>query len=215
MRADLVNPAPLDSLLDRLDARLKVVLTLTLVIGIVITPIRLWPLYVLEAAVVLLGYGLSRRPWRLLATRLALMLLFLVPIAGSVVLSRALQGGWALAAQVLIRALLALAAMVTLVATTPFPRILGALARLRVPSLLLSILAFMYRYLFVLAEELARMRRAKLARTFRSDLRTEVALLANVVGILFVRAFERAERIYSAMCARGWDGTLHHLGEDE
>ncbi len=215
MRADIVEAAPvLDSPLDRLDARLKVVLTLVFVIAVVVTPIRLWGVYVLEATLVLFAYGLGRRPWRTLLARLGVVLPFLILIAGSVVLARALQGGWALGGQVLIRALLALTATITLVVTTPFPRILAALDRLHAPTMLLSILAFMYRYLFVLVEELSKMRRAKLARTFRRDLSTEVRLLANFVGILFVRAFERAERVHAAMQARGWTGSLHHLDED-
>jgi cobalt/nickel transport system permease protein len=62
----------------------------------------------------------------------------------------------------------------------------------------------MYRYLFVLSDELVRMRRAKLARSLRWNLWSEFRLLGNFWGVLFVRAFERAERIHAAMCARGW-----------
>ena len=66
----------------------------------------------------------------------------------------------------------------------------------------------MYRYMFVLVDELDKMRRAKLARTFYPSLWWELRLMANFVGILFVRAFERAERVYAAMCARGWRGNV-------
>ena len=99
--------------------------------------------------------------------------------------------------------------MAVLIVTTPFPAILTALARLRLPSTLVSILAFMYRYLFVLLDELARMRRAKLSRTFQSHWRTELVLVAQLAGLLFVRAFERAERVYAAKHARGWNGRSH------
>ncbi len=200
---------------DRLDPRLKLIFTLVFVVGIVLTPVRWWPLYLAEGGVILLAYAATGQPWRLLATRLAVMLPFLVLIATSVVLARALQTGWGLAIQILARALLSLSAMVTLVASTPFPKILVAMAQLRVPSIFLSILAFMYRYLFVLLDELARMRRARLARTFEQRSRTELLVVANFTGILFVRAFERAERVYAAMCARGWDGTVRYLDRDE
>jgi cobalt/nickel transport system permease protein len=62
----------------------------------------------------------------------------------------------------------------------------------------------MYRYLFVLVDEAERMQRARRSRTF-TRLRTHAwESRASLVGQLFVRSTERAERIYAAMCARGW-----------
>jgi len=96
-----------------------------------------------------------------------------------------------------------------LLATTPFHGVLSALARLRVPRVFVVQLAFLYRYLWVLLDELMRMRRARAARDgglgpwslrFRSH--------AGVVGVLFLRTYDRAERIYWAMAARGFDGRL-------
>ena len=65
-------------------------------------------------------------------------------------------------------------------------------------------LTLMHRYLFVLADEAERMRRARASRTFTRGRRFQWHTLATVVGQLFIRASERAERIYDAMCARGW-----------
>jgi cobalt/nickel transport system permease protein len=96
---------------------------------------------------------------------------------------------------------------------------LTVLRRLRVPPLLVTTLALMHRYLFVLVEESERMRRARASRTFRHSghpgpskrsglwgpgRRIHWHVLGSVVGQLFLRASERAERIYDAMCARGW-----------
>jgi cobalt/nickel transport system permease protein len=88
--------------------------------------------------------------------------------------------------------------------TTPFSEILRVLRWVRVPSLLITTIALMHRYLFVLADESERMRRARLSRTIRRDRRLRWQALSTVVGQLFIRASERAERIYDAMCARGW-----------
>ena len=88
--------------------------------------------------------------------------------------------------------------------TTPFSRILRVLQAARVPGLLITTLALMHRYLFVLMEEAERMRRARASRTFTRQRRARWQALSTVVGQLFVRASERAERIYDAMCARGW-----------
>ncbi len=88
--------------------------------------------------------------------------------------------------------------------TTPATEMLRVLQRLRVPWLFITTLTLMHRYLFVLADESERMRRARASRTFTRGRRFQWQALSSVVGQLFVRASEHAERIYNAMCARGW-----------
>ena len=99
---------------------------------------------------------------------------------------------------------LCLLTMLLLSNTTPFSEILGVMRRAHVPALLVSTLALMYRYLFVLVDETQRMRRARASRTFRQGRWRTWGTLATVIGQLFVRSTERAERIYAAMIARGW-----------
>lgn len=94
--------------------------------------------------------------------------------------------------------------MVLVSNTTAFSEMLGVLRRVRVPSLLITTLALMHRYLFVLVDETGRMQRARASRTFARGHRARWQTLATVLSQLFVRASERAERIYAAMCARGW-----------
>jgi len=94
--------------------------------------------------------------------------------------------------------------VVLLANTTPFSELLPVLRRVRVPALLVTTLALMHRYLFVLADEAERMRRARAARSFTRGRHFAWRALATVAGRLFIRASERAERIYAAMCARGW-----------
>ena len=94
--------------------------------------------------------------------------------------------------------------MILLAGTTAFSEILRVLRAIHVPWLLLTTLTLMYRYLFVLADEAQRMRRARLSRTFIHDRWRTWKSLGTVIGQLFVRSTERAERIYAAMCARGW-----------
>jgi cobalt/nickel transport system permease protein len=94
--------------------------------------------------------------------------------------------------------------MILLANTTPFAEILRVLRQLRVPDIFITTLALMYRYLFVLADEAERMKRARQSRTFTHRRWLTWKTLATVIGQLFVRSTERAERIYAAMCARGW-----------
>ena len=105
---------------------------------------------------------------------------------------------------------------------TRFPDIIHTLEHLRVPSILTTIIAFLYRYLFVLADEVFRLLRARESRSAgaagtRSGgsvaWRAEVA--GNMAGQLFLRSYERSDRVYNAMLARGYTGHLHTMNPHE
>ncbi|HUU10598.1 MAG TPA: cobalt ECF transporter T component CbiQ [Phycisphaerae bacterium] len=101
-------------------------------------------------------------------------------------------------------------ATVLLLATTRFQDVLQALARLRVPRAFVVQLAFLYRYLWVLLDEGMRVGMARAARDGGlGPWRLRFHSRVGVVGVLFLRTYDRAERIYWAMAARGFDGTLH------
>jgi cobalt/nickel transport system permease protein len=192
------------SVIHRIDARWKILASVALVIATVAVPLARWPAYLVLAGLAVGIYVAARLPARYLVKRLAVAMPLVVLVAAGAPLSRGLDGGFEFAAQIIVRALLALSFMVTLVGTTPYDKLLGGLQRLGMPRTLVWVLAFMVRYMAVLADELARMRQAKAARSFRRNWRTELQVMGDFVGVLFVRAFERAERVYAAMCARGW-----------
>jgi cobalt/nickel transport system permease protein len=131
-------------------------------------------------------------------------LLLLAPFVLGVTLVNAFQPAyrahwpWLIA-----RSALCLLTVILVSNTTPFSDVLRVLRRIHVPALLITTIALMHRYLFVLAEEAERMRRARASRTFTRRRQWQWAVLATVAGQLFIRASERAERIYAAMCARG------------
>lgn len=103
--------------------------------------------------------------------------------------------------------------------TTPFHDLVDALRRLRLPLVMVGIISFMYRYLAVLGEEGSRMLRARAARSAvvagggrgGGSLGWRARTTGGMVGALFLRSYERSERIYAAMQARGFEGTLRHL----
>ena len=70
---------------------------------------------------------------------------------------------------------------------------------------------FMDRYIYVLTDELDRMRKARTARTFRGSGRLDYAILTSLLGVLLLRAWERGDRVHAAMAARGWDGVIRTL----
>jgi len=101
-------------------------------------------------------------------------------------------------------------ATVLLLATTRFQDVLQALGRLHLPRVFVVQLAFLYRYLWVLLDEGMHLRMARAARDGSAGpWRTRFRSSVGVVGVLFLRTYDRAERIYWAMAARGFDGTLH------
>ncbi len=202
--AIVAQPEHRQGVVHRIDARWKIVAAVLLVVVTVCVPRGYWPAYVVLGSLAVGVYTVARLPVGYLLRRLAVAMPLVVLVAAGAPLSRGLDGGFEFAALVVVRALLALTFMVTLVGTTPFDKLLGGVEWLGMPRTLVWVLAFMYRYMFVLADELARMRQAKAARTFRRSWWMEFQTLGSFVGVLFVRAFERAERVYAAMCARGW-----------
>lgn len=121
-------------------------------------------------------------------------------------------------ASIALKAWLSVQAALLLTFTTPFHDLVDALRDLRLPRVLVAIIAFMYRYLAVLGEEAGRMLRARAARSAQAVAGTSGGSLAwrarvtgQMVGSLFLRSYERSERIYAAMQARGFEGTFRHL----
>lgn len=216
MAGDFVDPfAERNTICHRLPAGLKLVLTLLVVVAAGVIPLRLWPLTGCLLCLVFAALSLAEIPIRYLLRRMALWLPVLVLISLSIPFSQGFSRGWGLAATILLRALTAFLAGLWLVGTTPFERLLATLARLHLPRILLMLLAFMYRYTFVLFDELARMRAAQRARTFgRRRLATIWIENTRLVATLAIRALTRAERIHDAMGARGWQGEIHLLADD-
>jgi len=121
--------------------------------------------------------------------------------------------GLARAGHLLAKFVLAAWAMLLLLATTRFQDVLLGLARLRVPRVFVVQLAFLYRYLWLLMDEVMRLRMARAARDGGAGpWRGRFTASVGVVGVLFMRTYDRAERIYWAMSSRGFDGTIRAAG---
>lgn len=109
---------------------------------------------------------------------------------------------------VTLKVFLSLLLVNVLVMTTSFPALLQAFLVLRTPPLLVAIVASMYRYISVLITEFNTMRCAALSRNLMAGKRTARLAIGNTIGVLFIRTYERGERIYQAMLARGYRGVL-------
>jgi cobalt/nickel transport system permease protein len=187
--------------LHRVPARIKLPAILTLVLVTALLPRHASQLYIYPALLVIILWCASRLPLRYGLRRLLFAEVFILGIA---LLSLFSPAALPLFLSALLKSNICVAAMIFLTWTTPFHEMLQVLRDLRVPSVMLSTLALMYRYMPVLAEESHRMQRARASRTFSKGRLFEWQTLGTIIAQLFLRSAARAERIYLAMCARGW-----------
>jgi cobalt/nickel transport system permease protein len=207
----------------RLDPRAKIVGLTGVTLVAVSTPLDGWPVYVACAAVLAAYAAVARVApadlWRRVRIVLPLVLVvgLLVPFVrrggatyelGPVTVHEA---GLAIFATVAAKATLGTLSAALLIATTPFPAVLRGLEALRVPRLLILIAAFMYRYLFVIVAEVGRMRSALLSRGYRPRHALHAGPMGRVATAMFLRTYGRGERVYLAMLARGYAGSMPRL----
>jgi cobalt/nickel transport system permease protein len=129
-------------------------------------------------------------------------------------LSLSIPGCWA-AWNILAKATLCGAATIVLTWSTPVADLLTGMDRLYVPRAMTTIAGFMVRYLDVVGDELHRLQIARVSRADDPRWIWQGRAVAATAGTMFVRAFERGERVQQAMLARGFEGRFHNLGSDE
>lgn len=219
-----------ESFVHRLDPRAKVVITLAFILSNALLPDGAWLAFGLAWFFLLLANALSnlglgftfKRSFVALPFALvAITVLFSIP--GEPLTSfRFLFWGLTITdagllrfESILIRSWLSVQMAILLVGTARFPDIVHALEHLRVPAILTTIISFLYRYLFVLVDEVFRLLRAREARSAASagarsggSVMWRAQVAGNMAGQLFLRSYERSDRVYNAMLARGYTGHL-------
>jgi len=193
----------------RVDARVRLGCMLALVITAVVLPPAAAGKVVLLTGFTAVWALLSRVSARWLAGRAALLLPFvgLAALSSPAVRSGGPGGGVYLL--VFLRAATSLLATAAFLSGTPEAEVLGALRAYRLPPALSETLAFALRYLRALGEDTGRMLQARAARSAGGGtLALRAGVAGGIVGSLFIRSFERAERVSLAMAARGYRGDL-------
>jgi cobalt/nickel transport system permease protein len=214
--ADLLVPG--GSPVHRLRPQCKLAATFLFVVAVVATPREAFWAHGAHAVVVAAAAVVAGLPLGLLARRLVVEVPFVLfavalPFVGGgertdvLGLSLSVAGLWG-AWAILAKATLGLGATLVLSATTPLPDLVQGLERLRVPRIFTAVAGFMVRYADVVAGELARMRVARMSRGSDPRWLWQARAVAATAGTLFVRSFERGERVHLAMLARGFDGTM-------
>ena len=217
----------LDSLIHRLDPRTKFIASLAFIVLVVLTPIRNWQAFALYFGLIATCLAISKLPHLYVLKRSLVIFPFVLMIAifipffkpGEVVGSYNIwlwkvsvtYDGLLILANVAVKAWLCILSLILLSATTRFGDLLKGLKQLGVPEVIVLILSFMYRYIFVLVDEVMRMRRARDSRNFGGGRLRQLKTIGNMIGTLFIRSYERGERVYAAMLARGFDGEIRSL----
>lgn len=219
-----VAPAPhAATRLQALPAQCKLVATVAFVLAVVATPREAFWAFGVYAAVLAIVARAAAVPLPALARRLAIEAPFVafavfLPFVGGGArvdagpLSLSVDGLWA-AWNILVKGTLGVAASVLLASTTPVADLLRGLERLRLPRVFTGITGFMIRYGEVIAGEMHRMRIARISRGHDPRWLWQARAVAASAGTLFVRAFERGERVYLAMVSRGYAGALPALDD--
>jgi len=236
MHIHFIDPyRPLTSPIHLLDGRVKFVLAVTFILTASLTPAAAWPVYILLTALMLsveilselgIGYVLKRS---LLALPFALAAFPVIFTSGETAFFSFPIGSWTLTAHaeglerfvsVMLKSWLSVQAAIVLASSTPFPELLQAMRAVGIPRLLVGMFGLMWRYLFVLVDEALRLMRARTARSGESaqagtkaggSILWQAHLTGGMAGNLFLRAFERSDRIYIAMLSRGYDGEARLL----
>ncbi len=228
MKHDFIDRySSLNSFIHRLDPRGKILMTLLFIIVVVVTPPTAWQAFTLCFLILVALFLFSQLPLSYVLKRSLVVLPFVgvvalfIPffhqgeVAGSyniwlwhITITRS---GLLVLWNVLIKSWLSILSLILLTSTTRFPDLLKGMERLRLPGVMVMIISFMYRYIFVLIDEAMRMQRARDSRNFSGRWLWKVRTIGNMIGTLFLRSYERGERVYTAMVARGFEGQFATL----
>lgn len=209
---------PGDSPLHRLPPQCKLLAAFLFVLAVVSTPREAFWAFAVYAVLLAIVATISQVPLTYVLRRLVIEIPFLafaifLPIVGRgervevLGVSLSVAGLWA-AWNIVIKGTLGVAATIVMASTTPVASILHGLEHLRVPKVFVSICAFMIRYADVITGEMHRMRVARESRGHDPRWIWQAKAVASSAGALFIRSYERGERVYLAMVSRGYEGSM-------
>ncbi len=208
----------INSIIHRLDPRVKIISIFLYIIFVVLTPPDRFSQFVVYSGLIFLLIFLSQLPFGYVLRRILIVLPFVVLVVlfipfyefdNPVGIYK--YGKFLVIWNVFIKSFLAVIGMTVLTSTTKFSNLLKGLEKLRIPKILIMFLSFMYRYIFVLIDEAQRLERARNSRYFGGKFKRQFKVITNIIGLLFIKTYDRAERVYQSMLSRGFDGNIKTL----
>jgi len=204
------NPTP--SILTKLDPRIRIAGVFIFILILVLTSIT--NLYAFIGYILITGVFmyLTQAPAMYYLKRLALAVPILLLVTFSAFFYP--ENGVLIFLNAFSKGLIAISALSALSACTPFREITSTLQGIGIPSVFVMTLELAHRYIYVLVNEVARMKRARDSRLFGGKWIWHSKVIGQMIGVLFLRTLERAERVHGAMLSRGWDGTSNKNSPD-
>ncbi|MBN1354115.1 MAG: cobalt ECF transporter T component CbiQ [Candidatus Omnitrophica bacterium] len=217
----------LDSFMHRIDPRVKIISAAFIIVSVLFTKVSSPVPFILYGILLSAFIALSKIPPLFILKRslvvvpFAIFVAFFIPFfkKGEVVWAFSL--GWFHIAVtregvitfsgIFAKSFLSTICLIVFTASTRFSVLLKAFEKLKVPNIFIMIVSFIYRYIFVIVDELMHMKQAKEARSIKGGKIFHGRALANMIGSLFVKSYERAESVYIAMCSRGFNGSIHAI----
>jgi len=225
--AFLDHHSRIDSPIHRLDAKAKIIVFFAFILVGVSSPPSSFSLFALLAVGLVTMTLVARLPLGHMMKKVLIVLPFIFFVALSVPFIRRDGGepfafcglsvsrsGLLILWNALAKASLGVFSIILLYSTTTFPKLVKGMEQLRLPRVFTVLFSFMYRYSFILIDEVQRMKRARDSRCFGGAWLWQVRTIGHMVGTLFVRSYHRGERVYLAMLSRGYDGTMHVMDSD-
>lgn len=209
---------PRHSAVHHLPAEVKLLAMLLFVLLVVLTPLGNWWLFVTYLLIIFTVILIAKLPPLTVIRRMVIEVPFvifavLMPFfsAGpyvSVLGMQLSEAGLTAGIGLLFKGTIGVLSSITLASTTPMREVLSGLSRLKVPNMLVEIAAFMVRYVDVVVDEMRRMRIARQSRGYFETGIRSWPVIAKAAGALFIRAYERGERVHLAMLSRGYQGKM-------
>ncbi|MFH1778095.1 MAG: cobalt ECF transporter T component CbiQ [Candidatus Omnitrophota bacterium] len=214
----------IDSYIRRLEPRIKVIAFFAIIFFVMFTKPTAFITFELYAALMVILILLSKISLWYIFKRSLIIIPFVLMVAVVIPFFKTgeIAGGYSFGTlkltvtydglmvfwNVFVKAYLCILSMILLISSTRFSDLLKAFEKLKCPKLFIMVISFMYRYLFVITDELMQMKQAKEARSVGGTKWFNIRVLANMLGVLFIRSYERGENVYLAMCSRGFDGRV-------
>jgi cobalt/nickel transport system permease protein len=208
------------SLVHSLPSHLKIISAIAFILIVVSTPVTKWPAFIAYFLWLLTVVSIAKIPFSLLFKRSLIEIPFvffaiLMPFFGTgekvqVGPFDLYREGLIAGSGIVVKGTLGVMTAIILSTSTTAREILRGLERLKLPVLMVQIASFMLRYVNVVNDEMERMKVARESRGFEATGIKHWKVLATAAGALFIRSYERGERVHLSMLSRGYEGVLPH-----
>jgi len=208
------------SLVHSLPSHLKIISAIAFILIVVSTPVTKWPAFIAYFLWLLTVVSIAKIPFSLLFKRSLIEIPFvffaiLMPFFGTgekvqVGPFDLYREGLIAGSGIVVKGTLGVMTAIILSTSTTAREILRGLERLKLPALMVQIASFMLRYVNVVNDEMERMKVARESRGFEATGIKHWKVLATAAGALFIRSYERGERVHLSMLSRGYEGVLPH-----